>query len=160
MPVVPVLALVALALVGAAVAWWLRRGEADDPEQGASWSMPAQLVRTDFERPEAPWLVVVFSSATCLACRGTFAKAQVLASDSVAVQDVEVSEAKDLHDRYRIEAVPATVIADAEGVVRRSFVGEPTATDLWAALADLREPGSVPESCTGGEPVRPATDPD
>ena len=36
----------------------------------------------------------------------------------------------------------------ATGAVRRSFVGEPTATDLWAELAELREPGSVPEGCT------------
>jgi hypothetical protein len=32
-------------------------------------------------------------------------------------------------------------------VVRASFLGPATATDLWAALAELREPGSVPEGC-------------
>jgi hypothetical protein len=40
------------------------------------------------------------------------------------------------------------LVADAQGAVVRSFVGEPTATDLWAALAELREPGTVPPSCT------------
>ncbi len=36
----------------------------------------------------------------------------------------------------------------AIGSVRRSFVGEPSATDLWAALAELRERGGVPPGCT------------
>jgi hypothetical protein len=39
-------------------------------------------------------------------------------------------------------------VADAEGAVRASFVGPATATDLWAAVAELRDPGSVPPGCT------------
>ena len=38
-----------------------------------------------------------------------------------------------------------TLIADAEGVVQRAFVGAFTATDLWAAVAEVRAPGSTPE---------------
>jgi hypothetical protein len=110
--------------------------------------VPTQLDRHDFERPTAPWLVTVFSSATCLSCQGTWAKAELLASDEVAVQEVEAVERRDLHDRYQVDAVPMVLVADAEGRVVRSFVGPPTATDLWAALAELREPGSVPPSCT------------
>jgi hypothetical protein len=60
---------------------------------------------------------------------------------------VEVSARRDLHDRYRIDGVPTTVIADADGVVRASFLGPATATDVWAAVAELREPGCVPEGC-------------
>jgi hypothetical protein len=30
------------------------------------------------------------------------------------------------------------VVADDEGVTRGSFVGVPSAADLWAALAELR----------------------
>ena len=48
---------------------------------------------------------------------------------------------KILHRRYGIEAVPTVVIADAEGVVRSSFVGPPVATQLWAAMAEAREEG-------------------
>ena len=33
--------------------------------------------------------------------------------------------------------------------VRKDFIGPTTATDLWSALAELREPGSVPPSCDG-----------
>jgi hypothetical protein len=50
-----------------------------------------------------------------------------------------------MHRRYEIAAVPTTVIADADGVVLRAFVGSFTATDLWAAIAELRDPGSTPE---------------
>lgn len=57
---------------------------------------------------------------------------------------------KPLHDRYRIDAVPLVVIADREGEVRASFLGEPTATDLWATVAELREPGSTPDACGHG----------
>ena len=32
----------------------------------------------------------------------------------------------------------------AAGVVRASFVGPPTATDLWASLATAREGGAPP----------------
>lgn len=138
-------------LVGAvagAIAWYLQRRTAPEPERGSSWTVPELINRDDFERPDAPWLVVLFSSATCLACRGTAAKAELLASDVVAFQEVDHVERKDLHDRYGIDAVPMLLIVDTVGSVRRNFVGEPTATDLWAALAELREPGTVPESCT------------
>jgi len=41
------------------------------------------------------------------------------------------------------------LIADADGVVQRAFVGSVSATDLWAAVADVRLPGSVPEAGLG-----------
>jgi hypothetical protein len=50
----------------------------------------------------------------------------------------EFSESKELHERYGISGVPMVVIADAEGVVRKSFVGSVSATDLWAAVAEVR----------------------
>ena len=46
------------------------------------------------------------------------AKVDVLASDDVAVADVEFPTARDLHQRYRIDAVPLVLIADARGVVQ------------------------------------------
>jgi hypothetical protein len=70
----------------------------------------------------------------------------------VAVQELEATRDKAIHDRYAIEAVPTVVVADDEGVVRASFLGAPTVTDLWATVAELREPGSVPEGCDHGQP--------
>jgi hypothetical protein len=109
--------------------------------------VPTQLDRRDFSRPDSPWLVAVFSSATCQSCAKAVGVARVMESPQVAVDDVEVGARKDVHDRYGIEAVPTIVVADAEGVVRASFVGPPTATDLWAAVAEVREPGSTPGEC-------------
>ena len=116
------------------------------------YRVPPQLHRDDFARPDAEWLVVVFTSDTCDSCRGVWEKVQHLGSDAVAVQEVEVGAERALHDRYGIDGVPTTVVADAEGVVRASFLGPATATDLWAAVAELRSPGSVPPQCDHGTP--------
>ena len=125
-------------LVATAVAVVVRRRRPEPPTQ-ARWPVPVQLDRRDFDRPDAPWLVVVFSSATCLSCADAFEKAKVLAGAEVVVQDVDVQARPDLHRRYAIDAVPVTVVVDREGVVRASFVGAPSATDLWAAVAELRD---------------------
>ncbi|MBW3612047.1 MAG: glutaredoxin [Actinobacteria bacterium] len=131
---------VALAVMVAVV---LDRRRPDAPTQ-ARWAVPSQLDRADFARPEAPWLVALFTSATCDSCAQVVAKAGPLESPDVAVQEVEFAARADLHRRYGIDAVPCIVVADAEGVVRASHIGPATATDLWATLAEVRE--SRPES--------------
>jgi hypothetical protein len=140
-------------VVGAVVvALVLQRRRPDAPTQPTSWTVPAQLDRADFDRPDAPWLVVVFTSATCDSCAGVRDKVALLESAEVATHEVEAVADKPLHDRYGIDAVPTLVVADAEGVVRASFVGPVTATDLWATVAELREPGTVPPGCDHGQP--------
>jgi len=139
-------------VVAAVVAFVVERRRPDAPTQ-ARWAVPTQLDRADFGRPEAPWLVALFTSATCDSCARVIEKAKVLASGEVVVEDVEIGEKPDLHRRYHVEAVPTIVVADGEGVVRASFVGPPTATDLWAAVAEARNPGSSPEPEIG----RPST---
>lgn len=144
-----VLVLVAVAVAAAAVLQRRRRPPA--PTTTVAHTLPERVERHDFARPDAPWLVAVFTSATCSTCAGVWDKARHLASDDVAVQEVEVTAARDLHDRYRITAVPAVVIADAAGEVRSTFLGPVTATDLWATVAELREPGTLPaEGCGRG----------
>jgi hypothetical protein len=68
----------------------------------------------------------------------------VLALDSadVVTLEVEAHASGELHRRYAIAAIPTTVVADVDGVVRKSFVGAFSATDLWAAVAELREDAS------------------
>ena len=99
---------------------------------------PQQLFRGDFARPDAPWLVVVFSSAACAGCAAMAKKVAVLESPDVATCEIEFTEHRSLHERYAIDAVPLVVVADDAGVVRRNYFGSTSATDLWAALAELR----------------------
>lgn len=148
-----------VAVVAVAVAVVIQRRQSDAPVR-TGYTVPGQLHRPDFDRPDAEWLVAVFTSATCSTCAGVWEKAQVLESGAVATQEVEVGARPDLHDRYRIDGVPTTVVADREGVVRASFLGPVTATDLWSALAELRDPGSVPEGCEAHDHVHPDDGPD
>jgi protein-disulfide isomerase len=128
---------VAIAIAVALLAWLLERRRPEAPTQ-RRWAVPDQLDRADFERPGAPWLVAVFSSATCDSCAETVDRARVLASADVVVQEVEVGDRGDLHRRYNVEAVPTLVVADREGVVRASFVGPPPEAELAAAIAGAR----------------------
>jgi hypothetical protein len=137
----------AIVAVAAGIAFAARRrGTTDAPTQ-RRYNVPEQLDRADFDRPAASWLVAVFTSDTCDKCSDVAAKAVVLASDEVVVQNLDFVGRRDLHDRYRIDAVPTLVIADADGVTRQSFLGPMTATDLWAAMAEVRDPGSTPDGC-------------
>lgn len=137
-----------LLVVAALIAWRLRPRRADAPTQ-PHYQVPLQLDRADFEHANTPWLVVVFSSTVCATCMEALAKASVLACADVAVQDVSYQERRDLHDRYSIEAAPTTVIAGPDGAVHAAFVGVPSATDLWAAVAEARDPGASPEPDLG-----------
>lgn len=130
-----VVALVVLALVVAAV---VRRRQPDAPIGSRDWEVPAQLDRADFAEPSKPWLVAVFTSNTCDSCESATAKAAVVAGANVAYQVVPWQDRKDLHERYGVEVVPMILVADVEGVVQRSFIGVPSATDLWAAVAEAR----------------------
>lgn len=138
--------LVALAvvLVVAAVAELVRRRRSSDPPAQRPHRLPTQLDRSDFDRPDTPWLVAVFTSDTCSTCADVVSKARVLASDDVVVSVASYQQRRDVHDRYAIDAVPGVVLADHEGVARAAFLGPVTATDLWAAVAEAREPGSRP----------------
>lgn len=134
-----------IVVVVTVVAVVARRARSTDAPTQRRGSIPLQLNRADFARPDAAWLVVVFSSATCDVCRSVIDKARVLDSTEVAVVDVEYGASGALYARYSIDAVPTLVIADRDGVVGASFIGSVTATDLWAAMAELRAPGTVPK---------------
>lgn len=130
-----------------------RRRRSDAPSQPRRWPVPAQVDRADFDGAAAPWLAALFTSATCDSCARVEQMVRPLASPSLTVTVLAWQDHKALHQRYGIEAVPCFVLADEEGVVRYGFVGrEVTATDLWAAVAEARSPGSTPE-----DPHRPAS---
>jgi len=138
---------VVLALVAIGVAAFVQRRQRPPAPVRTGYAVPAQVDRADFARPDAHWLVAVFTSATCTSCQGVWQRAEPLTSDAVSVQELEYTRDRALHDRYEISAVPATLVVDGEGVVVASFVGPVTATDLWAAVAEAREPGSTPPEC-------------
>jgi hypothetical protein len=133
---------------GVAFAIERRRGRAPIPVRDR-YRVPRQLARADFPRPEAPWLVVVFSADRCGSCVAVRPKVAVLESAEVATVDVEEGKRRDLHERYGVDAAPLTLVADSGGVVVRAFFGNVTATDLWAAVADARNPGTSPEHHLG-----------
>jgi hypothetical protein len=116
------------------VAALIRRRRPTGPPRD-SFPTPRQLHRADFPAPEAPWLVVVFTSATCESCPDVAATAATLASDSIVVRELAYQDARALHERYDISGVPMTLVVDVDGVVRASFVGPVTAAELRDALA-------------------------
>jgi hypothetical protein len=137
------------AIVGIIAVAARRRRVADVPTQ-RTFSVPAQIDRTDFGSPSEDWLVAVFTSATCPVCADVAGKVRALASRHVATCVADFASDRDLHERYRIDGVPLVVIADAHGVVRHHILGPVSATDLWAAVAAVRD-GTDPASrnCSG-----------
>ena len=150
-----ILVALVIVIVVAGVALAARRRRTPAAPTQSMQSMPTQLDRADFPHPERPWLLVAFTSASCHTCADSLAKARALDGNAVGVVEIEYTAHRDLHQRYRIESVPALVLADHRGVVHTSFLGRVTATDLWAAVAEAREPGSRPTTqCDGpGQPA-------
>jgi hypothetical protein len=137
---------VAIVAAAAAVAEVLRRRRSVDAPTQPPREVPTLLDRSDFADPQAPWLVAVFSSDSCSTCADVISKAEVLRSPEVAVEVVPFQRRRQLHERYAIDAVPCLVVADAAGAVHAAFLGPVTATDLWAAVAEARQPGSIDRS--------------
>ena len=141
---------VAIVLLAAGVAELVRRRRHSDPPTQPRLQLPSQLDRADFTSPETPWLIAVFSSDSCSTCADLIAKAEVLRSTQLAVDVVSYQTSREVHARYAIDAVPSLVLADAKGTVRAGFLGPVTAADLWAAVAETRDPGSIDRTaCTG-----------
>ncbi|MDH3296297.1 MAG: thioredoxin domain-containing protein [Acidimicrobiia bacterium] len=125
--------LVVLSLVAVAVALLMQRRR-PDPPSAPSYRAPSQLDRDDFDRPDAPALVVVFASDTCQTCPEVWEAVRQLPSERIAVQKISFQASPDLHKRYRIDGVPTTVIANDEGVVVDAFFGPVRLDDIVASL--------------------------
>lgn len=130
---------IAIAAVVGLVAVVARRRRSTDVPTQPAFSVPTQIDRADFGSPAEEWLIVVFTSSTCSVCADVAAKVQALSSRHVATRVVEYAGDKDLHLRYGIDAVPAVVITDSDGIVRHHVLGPISATDLWAAVAAVRD---------------------
>ena len=139
------LVVAAVVVLAVRVAWLVQRRRPDAPVR-TGFTSPSNSTATTSSGPTPPWLVAVFTSSTCATCADVWTKAKVLASDDVSVQELEYGRDRALHDRYAIDAVPALVVVDRLGVVRRSFLGPVSATHLWAAMAEVRG-DTVPPGC-------------
>ncbi len=134
-----VLLVLVLVLLAAGVAAWVGRRQDQGNPVTTRGSLPSHVRRSDFDRPDASWLVVLFSSATCASCAEARQVVEPLESVEVAVVDVEFTAQRTLHERYAIDAVPSVIVCDASGAVRAEFLGPPTAADLWSTMAELRD---------------------
>ena len=145
---VTVILVVVIAAVALGVATLVNRRRPDAPST-PQFAVPQQLDRGDFGHTDHDWLLVLFSSATCLSCRDARDVIDPVRQTAVAVTEVDFEAHRPIHERYAIDGVPALVLADAEGVVRWSFLGVPPAD----AVADMLEAAGIvpPESGTGVE---------
>ncbi len=125
--------LVVLTILAIGVAELLRRRR-PEPPTAPSYRAPAQIDRADFNGAESERLVAVFTSATCDSCAVAWDLVQGVSSPTTAVQRIEIQDDPSLHQRYKIDGVPTVLIADADGVVLKSFFGPPTADALDDAL--------------------------
>lgn len=148
------IALGIVVVVGVAALVLRRRHVVDAPTQ-KEWTVPTQIDPADLagvgESAPQSWSIAVFTSASCHVCADVVSKARVLQSSQVNVLEFEYGAHRALHDKYRIDAVPTLVVADSEGVVRRHFLGPVTATDLWAAVAQTRDPATESDGSTAGD---------
>ncbi|MEE2767917.1 MAG: hypothetical protein VX833_01735 [Actinomycetota bacterium] len=126
-----------VAVAASITAALLQRWRPKEP-MTAAHSIPQHLSRADFDQPDAPWLVAVFSSEDCSACTPIVAEAHNLADVGVTVQEVPVSSSAGLHRRYGVDAVPMLLIADADGRVCAHHLGPATNSELHTLLDHAR----------------------
>ena len=134
------IAVALLAVCGTSAAVFERRRQASGAPVRDPYPIPRQLTRSDFLRPDAPWLVALFSSTTCEGCAAMRDKVLAMETSEVAAVEVSFQAERDIHERYEISGVPMVLVADHDGVVQRAFLGVVSATDLWAAVAAARDP--------------------
>jgi hypothetical protein len=125
--------LAVLAALAVGVAYLLQRRR-PDPPSAPSYRAPAQLDRDDFDSPERPYLAVVFASTTCNTCPEVWEMIGSLDLPQLATQRVDVQDDGELHRRYRIDGVPTTLFADANGVVTSAYFGPFGVEELREAL--------------------------
>lgn len=131
--------LIALGVLAAAlvIAGFLRGRRKPAVAPSRDWHLPSHIEPSDVGAGAGRWAVVLFSSTTCETCRSVRDAAAPLESDTVAVVDVPYQSRRDLHDRYGIEAVPATVVMAPDGDVRAAWIGVIEPGHFWSVVSEL-----------------------
>ena len=145
---------VSIVVVVGLVALAARRRQMSDAPTQKVFSVPSQIDRADFDSSETikghpEWLIVVFASSSCHVCADVWDKVQVMATNQVGVFKADFESDRALHERYGIDAVPTLIICDGAGVVQGHFLGPVSATDLWAAVATVRDPSTQSDGSEG-----------
>ena len=100
----------------------------------SGYSVPGHLSREDFGFLKEPWLVVIFSSASCETCKPVVTESMKLTSLGIAIQEITAETNRDLHEKYDIDAVPMLLLVDKFGVVRSSHLGPDNFDDVKKSI--------------------------
>ncbi|MGI9609824.1 MAG: TlpA family protein disulfide reductase, partial [Acidimicrobiia bacterium] len=119
--------------VAVAVAVILQRRR-PEPPSSPSYRTIAEIDRSEFAHPGAPVLLVMFGSTTCHTCPTVW---DTIESLDVPSERVDVQTDPKRHQRYRIDGVPTTIVAGADGVVSRTFFGPVSRQDLESAVSGI-----------------------
>ena len=133
----PTLLIVVAVVVVAVAVGTLARGRKPDVPSTPRFAVPQQLDRADFDAPDAPWLLLLFSSSTCLSCLDARKVVESIDVADLHEQELAVESAKPIHDKYAIDADPTVVLSDTDGVVRWSYLGAPPPEAIADLLLDL-----------------------
>lgn len=126
--------LVGLAVIAVGVSY-LAQKRRPDPPTSPSYRAPSQLDLADFETTAKSNRIIVFGSTTCASCESVWSEVAGFESETVAVQLCNVEDDSALHDRYKIDGVPTTLVVDASGVVQHAYFGPLTSGVLESDLA-------------------------
>jgi hypothetical protein len=137
-----------IVVVVSSVAILLRSRRTVDAPTQKTWMVPTQIDPSDLGDSDSDWSIVVFTSGSCHVCADVVNKAEALRSRHVDVVEVEFGIDRRTHEKYGIDAVPTLVVCDRSGVVRHSILGPVSATDLWAAVARVRDPNTPTDDCS------------
>ncbi len=129
-----IMLLIGLSCIAVVVALILQRRR-PEPPTAPSYRAPGQVDRNDFASPAADQIVIVFTSSSCAGCASVWDQVTEFASESIAVQNVEVSIDSSLHKRYKIDGVPTTLVVAHDGVVSNSFFGPIPEGELKQAVS-------------------------
>ncbi|GIU85320.1 MAG: hypothetical protein KatS3mg008_2095 [Acidimicrobiales bacterium] len=104
--------------------------------------VPVHLEPADLGLSPSEWALVVFTDSECASCASTVRSAREKTAGRVALVEVDYRIRPDLHEKYRVDAVPMLLLVADDGTVDSWFVGPPTDHDL-AEMVD-RVPASEP----------------
>lgn len=128
-----IILLIGLSGAAVVVALLLQRRR-PEPPTAPSYRAPGQVDRDDFTSPTSDQIIIVFTSASCAGCASVWDQVSAVASENLAVQNVEVSTDSSLHKRYKIDGVPTTLVVGNDGAVSDSFFGPIPAPELERAI--------------------------